>query len=221
MRRKPKTIHIPVYLLLACLLLIVIISAKDVPGLTDNHRFRLAETAQLVGPSKIIGQEDLDYSIGKVIIGESNYGYSLYKCDTEDLYYHPKLDGFTTFCPNKLPDNYVEERPDFPIFVFTENSSGVTARLTLDIFTTNSGALLQYSYFTEAQRSENGYFLFRFALKGKADSRLTGFLPEMLNDQPCSWVAIYGRMTLNLYDNNGNLLESLSRDYYVPDTEQP
>ena len=203
--------------ILVCLC--VIIMSIEVSGRTDERKFRLAEQAQLVGPAHILGKELCAEPWGEVMIGESEYGYTLFQCDSGDLFYHKKAAEFTTFCPATLPDGFGKNDPVLPIIVFTDNTSGVRAKLTVQIFNTHSGALQERHFTTNAQRSEQGYFLFSLSLGPSIGEMFSDFLTEMLNDTSCSWPLTYGTVTLELYDGSGNLLESITHNYYVPDPE--
>lgn len=197
----------------------VILMSVEIPGRTDENRFRLAERAQLVGPSKIIGQEENLGLFGDVILGETDCGYTLFECASGELHYRPKAADFTLICPPELPVGYPEGSSAFPAVVFAETGSAVSAQLTIQICTTNSGTLLTSSHSAKAQRSENGCFPFLFRFPDTFGSRTYGFLLEMLNGQRCTEVLIYGKIILELYDNGGNLLETYIRDYCVPDTQ--
>ena len=203
--------------ILSCLF--TIIMATETIGFTDEQRMRLAEKAQLVGPSQILGKELCPEPWGEVLIGKSNYGYSLFECDSGTLFYHIKTENFTTFCPTELPLDFAKNYPALPVFVFTENNSGTHAKLTARIFTLHSGALVEHPFSAEAQRNENGYFLFELSMKQCNSDMYPDILTEMLNQHCLSWALVYGTTTLELYDDHGNLLETFTRDYYVPEAE--
>ena len=199
--------------------LFTIIMATETVGFADEQRMRLAEKAQLVGPSQILDTELYLQPWGDVLIGKSNYGYSLFECDSGALFYHKKTENFTTFCPTELPLDFAKNYPALPVFVFTENNSGTHAKLTARIFTFHRGEWVEYPFSAEAQRNENGYFLFELSMKQCNSDMYPDILTEMLNQHYLSWALVYGTTTLELYDENGNLLEIFTRDYYVPEAE--
>ena len=203
--------------ILVCLF--TIIMATETVGFTDEQRMRLAEKAQLVGPSQILDEALYLQPWGEVLIGKSNHGYSLFECDIGALFYHKKQDRFTTFCPTELPLDFAKNYPTLPVFVFTENNSGTHAKLTARIFNFHSGEWKEHPFSAEAQRSENGYFLFELSMKQCNGDMYPDILTEMLNQHCLSWALVYGTTTLELYDDNGNLLQTFTRDYYVPESE--
>lgn len=196
--------------ILACLF--VVIMSMEATGFTDTQRMRLAERAQLVGPSDIVGSESGLPVWGDVLIGQSFYGYTVFSCDSEEVFYHRKAENFTTFSPTELPNDFWKEHTGLPVFAFTENSSGTHAKLTARIFTLHSGELKEYPFSAEAQRSENGYFLFELPLEGCRSDTNPDILTEMLNQQVISYPLTYGTITLELYDSNGTLLETHTRN---------
>lgn len=212
-----KRILICSLIILICLFLIAM--SVEMPGFTQKQRFRIAERAQMVGPSQIIGHEYCAQPWGEVIIGQTDHGYTLFTCENGALFYHKKLDSFTTFCPYAPRGSTEKKNYVLPVIVFTENSSGTHAKLTVQIFNTLSGKLSEHSVTAKAERDECGYFLFQFPYRDSIGSMTSEVLTEMLNNTLCSWPLTYGTITLELYDNDANLLQTLTRDYYVPEAE--
>lgn len=201
--------------ILVCLF--VVVMSIEVVGFTDEQRMRLAEKAHVVGPSDILGRESDLPVWGDVLIGQSRYGYTLYSCDSGELHYYKKMENFTTYVPNDLSGYDLQDA--MPIFVFAENRQATHARLSMRLVSTLSGAPWDSTYTIEAQRSENGYFLFQMDLADEVHNGLLEFLTEMLNNMLCSRPWMYGTVTLEVYDDSGNLLEVFVRDYYVPEEE--
>ena len=204
-------------IILICLFLIAM--SVEISGFTQEQRFRLAERAQLVGPSQIIGHEQCAQPWGEVIIGKTDYGYTLFTYDNAELFYHRKLDSFTTFCPYTSPSSFAKRNSVLPVIVFTENSSSTHAKLTVQVFSTLSGKISEQCFTAEAPRNERGYFLFKLPFGDSIGTMTSDFLTEMLNNTLCSWPLTYGTITLELYDHDANLLQTLTRDYLVPEAE--
>ena len=74
---------------------------------------------------------------------------------------------------------------------------------------------MSYPFSADAVRNENGYFLFELSLDDLADDYFCSVLTEMLNNLYCSWPLTYGTITLELYSEKGDLLETFTRNYYV------
>lgn len=203
--------------ILACLT--VVIMSIEATGFTDTQRMRLAERAQLVGPSDIVGRENGLPVCGDVLIGQSLYGYTLFSCGNEELFYHKKAGDFTTFSPVNIPDQFETQGQPLPVFVFTEQENAVNAKLTVTIFCTLGGSLMEYPFSAETNLSENGYFLFALSLEEHPYEFYMNVLTEMLNQQEISYPLTYGTITLELYDSNGNLLETHTRNCCVPEAE--
>lgn len=227
MTRKYYVKRILICLLVIGVCLCLLSLCFDVSAISAEGAFRLAEKAQLVGPSQIIGQEDLQYVSTKAIIGESTYGYSLFaytvpaygfSLGSGKLTYHPKTEQFTTFCQGYI-EHFPQENFYYPIWIFTEKHNGANAKLTLYTHYYFQGDLCENTYTVEAQRSENGYFLFWLDLSGEQDYASLDFLTERLNGDFTTCHFVSGSATLELYSTDGTLLETYTRDLSTPETE--
>ena len=219
MKRSLYLKHIIPCGLVMLICLVIIVLSAEIQGFTDTQRFRLAEKAQVIGPSKILGTEQCADPWGQVMIGQTAHGYTLFQNDTGELRYCKKMPDFTTVCPTKLPHDFEDYATVLPVLAFTEDTRASSARLTATVYDLASGALMEFPFIAEVQRSENGYFLFDLPLGDYNSSLFQDVLCEMLNDHRFSWVLVYGTTTLELYDDNGNLLQTFTRDYYVPESE--
>jgi len=78
MKRSYYLIRIIPFTLAILVCLYVFGMSIQVTGYTDLHRMRTAEKAHMVGPSTLMGQEKSLPLWGDVMIGESEYGYTLF-----------------------------------------------------------------------------------------------------------------------------------------------
>ena len=207
---------IPCALVILVCLCVVIMSIQ-VAGFTDRQRMRLAEKAHMVGPSDIIGRESGLPLWGDVLIGKSNYGYTLFCCDSDELYYHKKGEDFTVFSPMNIPHDFEEYAETIPVFMFTQKENAIRAKLTVTICNTNSGAVREWSFSDEAIIHENGYFLFQMPLDNFTGDYYIDILTEALNQQMISYALTYGTVTLELYDRDAKLIESYTREFSFPE----
>lgn len=221
--RKLKTL---LYICIVILALAILVSFLDLQSPTAEIALRRQEKAQLVGPSAIIGYDDIKSEYGydhKAIIGESEYGYTLFEymesdtsqyCyDAGSLTYHKKQDGFTTFTTH---DGYLHISYDgavYPLWVFTDDQAAEQAHLSLECSYTLQGELYHQTYTFQAQRSENGYFLFMWDFSDEQDWIALDFLWERLNSLEKTSQFASGSATLELYNHDGQLLDTLTREY--------
>lgn len=163
----------------------------------------------MVGPAQIM--DVLDFQEDRydhLLIGQSQYGYTIFEWKDQNpddgaLNYQPKQDGATLYC-TKYSYNAMDYQQEYlPIFAFTDHYAA-SAKLTL---TTNmDGEAIQYVL--EAQRSEAGYFLFRW----KTDvPRGADFyqIQQLITGEYSSYVLdTSAQAMLELFDSKGELTET-------------
>lgn len=217
MKRK---LRVALHILLILIAILLFYYSSGCPPLNTEMAFRQAERAQLLGPSQIVGYEDLSYWFGydKAIVAQSEYGYSLFEYHVADddsifgsgsLTYHPKGEQITLFTSDKMHPHVYMDDLYMPVFLFCENPNAVTAELDLythDIFYT--GEILECTYSAQAQRSQGSYFLFKVDVSGTVDLSSITFLQYSLNDISGGYYSLSGSATVRLYDADGALLET-------------
>lgn len=208
---RSRTKKLILWLLVLILALVLLAPALDFPSLTAEIAFRRVERSNLIGPAEIIATVDFPHGpYNHIFIGESDYGYTFYEWmdssgwDEGNLSYVEKKEGVTLFCTYSMYGSEEWSADWLPIFAFTDNSAATSARLTLT--TIQDGEAVSYPLL--AQRSEEGYFLFHWEvldLRGcdfwLVQQHITGAYSNYILDGSAT-------ATIELFDRNGNLLET-------------
>lgn len=199
--------------ILACLYVFGI--SIQVTGYTDLHRMRTTEKAHMVGPSTLMGQEKSLPLWGKVMIGKSDYGYTLFCCDSGKLYYRPKATDFTAFAPMYYDHieffRYGGYYGTIPVIIIAPEEKAVRAKLTVITGSTASGRYVEVPFTNETNICENGYFIFRLPLGGYRYGTYIRNITELINQLRLDPLN-YGTVTLELFDNDGNMIASHTRE---------
>lgn len=199
--------------ILACLYVFGI--SIQVTGYTDLHRMRTTEKAHMVGPTTLMGQEKSLPLWGKVMIGKSDYGYTLFCCDSGKLYYRSKATDFTAFAPMYYDHieffRYGGYYGTIPVIIIAPEEKAVRAKLTVITGSTASGRYVEVPFTNETNICENGYFIFRLPLGGYRYGTYIRNITELINQQRLDPLN-YGTVTLELFDNDGNMIASHTRE---------
>ncbi len=203
-RQKLRKLAFWTVLLLVSSLILFCLSGKS---LTAEMAFRKYEQKNLLGPAQILGRESIRCnSYNHMIIGKSEYGYTIFAWHKEDLWddspqfrYFPKQEDVTLFTPVDVGIYHDYEDSWCPIMLFCESPEATKAVLTIDM--TYEGE--EYYNKFGSQISSNGYFLFRLTqdqISADEIMRLSIFLsPDYVVDGSLE-------ITVDLYDRSGNLL---------------
>ena len=217
--RKKK---LAVWLVVLIITSVMIMCATDFPSPTPKIAMRRAEKRALIGPCEIIGNDyintayDFDYM---ALIGQSAYGYTLFEYtqasayyDQGSLRYYEKQDGFTLF-GSAAGVRYAASDTVHPLWVFPPISTARRAVLTLTCDYTLKGESYEHTYTLEAQRSENGYFLFLWDYSDEEDRLALDYLFDRINGKQYVSHFQFATATLELYDSNGQLIDTLYKEY--------
>jgi hypothetical protein len=210
MANRKRLGKVLIYLLILSLCVVGLYWFGNGKSLTAKMAFRRLEKRHMVGPAEIM--EILDFEEDRydhLLIGRSQYGYTFFEWNDQNpddgvLTYQPKAEGATLYC-TKYSYNAMDYQQSYlPIFAFCDHYA---ARAKLTLTTNMDGEAI--SYCLEAQRSEAGYFLFRWK---------TGELPrgadfwqvqQLITGQYSSYVFDHNATaTLELFDTNGQLTET-------------
>lgn len=215
MKRSYYLIRIIPFTLVILACLYVYGMSIQVTGYTDLHRMRMAEKAHMVGPSTIMGQEKSLPLWGKVMIGKSDYGYTLFCCDSGKFYYRSKATDFTAFAPMYYDHTEFFRYDDYygtiPVIIIAPEEKAVRAKLTVITGSTASGRYVEVPFTNETNICENGYFIFRLPLGGYRYGTYIRDITELINQQRLDSFT-YGTVMLELFDDNGNMIASHTRE---------
>lgn len=215
MKRSYYLIRIIPFTLVILVCLYVFGMSIQATGYTDLHRMRTAEKAHMVGPSTLMGQEKSLPLWGKVMIGKSDYGYTLFCCDSGKLYYRPKATDFIAFAPMYYDHTEFFRYDDYygtiPVIIIAPEEKAVHAKLTVITGSTASGRYEEVPFTNETNICENGYFIFRLPLGGYRYGTYIQDITELINQQKLNALS-YGTVTLELFDHDGNMIASHTRE---------
>ena len=207
-RRKIRKIGI--WLLIFLLSICVICAVSQSSSLTAEIAFRRKEKQNLIGPAEFV--EILDFEDNRydhLLIGKSDYGYTFFEWNDRDpddgvLSYQPKAKGATLFCTEYNYQDTYYGQGWLPIFAFVDPPAAYTARLTLAI-TTKHG---ESTYLLEAQRSQQGYFLFRWDTPNLKAQEFW-VVQQLIAGNYMGYVeAGTATATLEVYDRDGVLIQT-------------
>lgn len=208
-RKHLRRIGISLFVLLLSVTILCLLNAS--PSSTAEMAFRRKEKQNLIGPAEIIATLDFPHgSYDHILIGESDFGYTFFEChdngrwDQGDMTYVPRKEGATLYCTYHMYGSAEYSADWLPIFAFADHHAAVRAKLTLT--TTQNGETVNYPL--EAQRSHDGFFL--FSLK-TMELRAQDFwlIQQTIANQYREYVLDgTAQATLELYDANGELLET-------------
>ena len=172
LHRIPRPIRAVCNILLIVVVLTAFYVSIDTPTLNARHAFRRQERANLLGPSTILFDEDVeDYRYGHLIVGETEEGILTFVGDSwTGFNYHEKAGDITVVSAPKWWFDWGSS--DFaatlPVFVFHEYPEATNAWLVLDIKGTythnlngeNLNEPLNHSPKVWSDQGGDGYFYF-------------------------------------------------------------
>lgn len=164
--RVPRKVQVLILALLLLLSVLVFYISIGSPAFGVIHRFRRAEKAQWVGPSTIIGTEELDgVNYDRLLLAEDELGVYmyLYKNDSKygSLHYREKSGDLTVLAVPQYASQHGIDRISLPIIAFDDCPEAVGAMLEVTV-----SASTTVTYSAEAQRENDGYFCFRIEQSG-------------------------------------------------------
>lgn len=179
MRKLSHFIPRPLKALLYCIgillfsfLLYIFLGA---PPLSEEHAYRRAERANLVGPAKILDIIDLEPVVNeyynRMVIADEGDAVILYMRDSqnnlsEKLVYRQKQGAVTVFAaPYELFLYSTDHEFEIPIILFDDFPQAVRAEMEFTLWTLDDSdavprVCLPKNYWGEAYRENSGYFCF-------------------------------------------------------------
>lgn len=156
-----------ILLLVTAALFPLIWLVSGAPPLSPEMSMRREEKARFTGPATIIATEQIKaYGFDEMIIGESEYGYTLYGYSRENyasdhhLVYRAKTGNLTVIA---MKDRSAIMCSDFdealPILLFDEYPAAVRAELDIT-YGMEYNDEYEFEYSLQANRENSGYFLF-------------------------------------------------------------
>ena len=212
--RKAKAIG---NLLLIAAALFAMYVSLDCPTLTVESQFRRAEKAHLVGPSTILGIEELSgTNFDSLLLADTGDGIILYSFNRNDrfstLTYRDKMGDVSVLAATIHSLGILEHSNsvDFPIAVFDSFPQAMYAELDITL-TAAPHRDFQKNYTLKAERTNPGYFLFRINTDGTHEIGAEGWALEMFavisrDNSYRSYVDLEIPATVRFYDETANLI---------------
>lgn len=164
--RVPRKAQVGIFTGLILLLILVFYICIGSPAFGLEHMFRRAEKAQCVGPSTIIGMEELDgVNYDRLLLAEDELGVTMYLYQEDPkhgrLHYRKKAGDLTVLAVPQYAKDFGVDRISLPIIAFDDCPEAVGA--VLEVTVTASTTV---TYSAEARRVNDGYFCFRIEQSG-------------------------------------------------------
>lgn len=203
-----KTVSKKVRVIRNILLILLVLSVAQffsgMPYPMLELQFRMEERAKLIGPSEILGMEEIDFSwCDRMIVAETDEGVILWisgqEYDRSYLGYRKKGDGSLLMVPpGALGFMASTDEVCVPLVLFDEQPRATRAEIQFTLSEIVNGEAFEKTYELSADRAVRGYFL--FTLTAGAD------------DSP--WIQPEGA-TLQIFANFASNLAQ-NPDYNVP-----
>lgn len=186
--------------------------------LIPENQFRREERGNLVGPSTILGKEQIELGpFQGMIVAETQ--------ETVILWLYGEDIGRTQFiCRNKYDDNmliappgtggfvFLTDELHLPIVLLDSTPRAARAEIEFTLKECFDGADFEKSYHLEAQRSQQGYFLFTLDAKGQwpglgAEGTALNTLTNISSNRD-TYISRSIPIEIRFYDLTGELIET-------------
>ena len=209
------------YLLGLLLAALAAYMAAGFPSLTPQMALRRAERANMIGPSAILATEIVDPQ-GRMIVGISSHGYTLYyyrpgvPYDHTAITYREKAEDITVLACTPFGTSVI------PVLIFADNSRAVRAELELDLELWQNNRHLVRTYRLEGSKNEHGYFRLDLSLvpesagsywEVSAENELIFTVAGILSGDS-HYASQPLPATVRLYDKDGNCILSKSMELH-------
>lgn len=189
------------------------------PSFTPEMAMHRAESCELIGPSNVIakGKHFPMAGYDSFILGETAYGYTLYEYEEgylewdDILTYAEKADGVTLFSLGAALGYYGdlpgEDGYILPVMAIPKSTRAVSAKLTVTAqyngttYETSDTAILE----------QGVYFLFG-PDTDNIHAHVRNFWARRLQGDPPIYYGVSGSATLELYDSQGKLVDTIFWD---------
>lgn len=215
MTNRKKLRGILFWLLVTVFSLYAIYVANGSPALSPEMGMRQAEKRDLVGPSRLIGTvEAVSEDYDCMLFGETEYGYCFYLYDDEFRLWdagrltYVEKDTRTCFLTENV---YWETDTVMPVFAITPNPRAVSARLTLET-ECDENPLFVGTCTSQTELTYGAFYQFAMDITD-LDSTVVHFWGGRLQNERWGYSHISGTATLELFDREGNLIDTVVTEY--------
>lgn len=220
MDRRKRIRGIVIFGLIAVISVVLLYFISGAPSFSPEMAMHRKEARNLIGPSKVMGGAATGHNqYDSFLLGETEYGYCLYEYndgfsawDGGLLSYVEKTDSVTVFPVSTAYMWYGGVPGEFgyilPVFAVPENARAVSARLTLAAEYDG----VYYEVSETASLEQSAYFLFQPDVDN-IHSYVREFWYRRLKGVPTVHAGVTGGATLELFDRQGKLLETIVMDF--------
>lgn len=169
----PRKVQVAVNLLLILLFGMLLYVILGAPAFNLEHAFRRMEKRQMVGPSQILGIEQLETTYAdELVVARTEKGVILYT-DTETMGFHGfsyrEMDQDVEVCivPVFLSSIRPPDGDDLTVILFDDYPEAVRAELDLETFweDNQTGKQYRYQYSLSGTRTNPGYIRMDYDVK--------------------------------------------------------
>ncbi len=219
-KRFPRKLRVVINILLCTVLMVGLYVMLGGPRFSVEGDFRAMERAHLVGPGRILGMEEVDFSFyDHLLIAEDDEGVILYAYDSQVWYRNEQLSyrhktGDVMVLTGPAHAGSLNRHWDFelPVVVFGAPAEAVRAQVEIDM----PGR--QDSYVVECLRKNPGYLFGTISYEGHENGQEEVYLLQQLADISSSQSAGGDRTVIPihiwLYDESGTLLDEENIELY-------
>lgn len=213
MKRWSRQRKVAFCLVILFVSLFISLSMSEWPSPTLEIAIRRMEKRMLIGPMDIIATLDFEYSHwDHLVIGKSEYGYSIYDYgddlgwDRGGLDYFPKEENATLFC-TEYPYRTAHNESFLPIFLFPEKQNSAEADMELRITIDGETKTCQM----DGVRKDNSFYLFSLPMEG-IEGEYFWILQQALTGAYSEYVlAGTVEISIDFYDVSGNLIDTYTK----------
>lgn len=214
MNKGKRICRICIYLLVTVISFLIMYFTSDFTNMPLEVTMRREESAKLVGPSQIIAYDEVNYGThDRMILGETDYGYTLFEYSEESggkfgaLTYHEKASPLTCFSSSIYSDLITQSSP-MPVYVIAQDRRAASARLTLNTRYTSAVESFEQTHTAESQLRQDTFFLFEVDITDM-DHDTYMFWMYRLNGRDSYLPRLSGTAVIELYDSGGNLIDTV------------
>ena len=228
----PRKIQVAINLLLILLFGLLLYILLDAPAFHLEQAFRRMEKKHMVGPSRILGIEQLETTYAdQLVIAETEEGVILF-ADTQTMgnfgfaYRERNQEVMVCVAPIFLSSIRPPDGDDLTLIVFDDYPEAVRAEVELETFweDNQNGKQYRYQYTLSGERTNPGYFRLDYDIQWRAyqgvyehpeNAAMRELVHNTVNIHIVHQLVPAGEFpcTVRLYGAQGELL--LSQEFYL------
>lgn len=217
MKNQKKIRGILLWLVIAVLSMYAIYVFCGSPSFSPEMAMHRQERGYLVGPSKVIGTvEAVSKTRDYLMVGETEYGYCFYMFNDDFRFWdsgglsYVKKGTRECFLTENL--YYLNGFDAFPVFAVTQNPKAVRAKLTLET-RSDRDPIYAEVHTAEAELTCGVFYQFAVDMSDMYHDVGEFWAYRFRKDDETILGYISGTATLELFDREGNLIDTVVTEY--------